>query len=230
MKRLLLIAVFPAFGLACEAILGIEDASVDPALAGESTTGGAAPATGGSAGADVSHGGDSTGGGGAAPDLCAQYCATVMASCTGPFAVYTTAESCLAVCEQLPAGSEGDEIGNSGHCRLRHAESAPAEPLNYCPIAGPGGNGICGGNCESLCTVAQGVCTGDLQPWSGAIACQNDCAGVPDLATYSTDPDAAMYKGDHVQCRLFHLSSAAVKDPEIHCPHVAGAPPCAPEG
>ena len=78
--------------------------------------------------------------------------------------------------------------------------------------------------------IDRGVCTGDLQPWSGAIACQNDCAGVPDLATYSTDPDAAMYKGDHVQCRLFHLSSAAVKDPEIHCPHVAGAPPCAPEG
>jgi hypothetical protein len=209
----------PTLGaLGCEAILGIEDARLDRILSAD----GAAPGTGGDHGA----GGDSGVGGGGS-DLCASYCGAVMASCTGAFAVYTTVDSCLAVCSHLPEGLEGDENDNSVHCRLRHAESAPAEPLYYCPIAGPGGNGVCGSNCDGLCSVAQGVCTGDLGLWASIADCHDDCEDVSDLGTYSTDPDAAMYQGDHVQCWLYHLSSAAVTDPDIHCPHAAGAPPCA---
>lgn len=209
--------VVAAGGLSCGAILGIEDAEVDPALT-------AAP--GGASGAG-GQGGTTSAGGGGEPSVCERYCDTVMATCTGVFAVYTTIESCLAVCGHLPPGREGDEIGNTAHCRLRHAESAPAEPAYYCPIAGPGGNGVCGSNCEGLCTIAEGVCVGATEQWSSRIACQDECSAVPDLGTYSTDPSESFYEGDHVQCRLFHVSSAALMDAAIHCPHVAGAPPCA---
>jgi hypothetical protein len=212
---------------ACGNILGLEEAHVDPLLEGESVSTAASTGTS-SSGGSTTAGGVTTSASGGAPAPCQSYCDTVMENCADAFAVYVTIESCMAVCAQLPVGREGDTTGNSVHCRLHSAENAPNEPTFYCPIAGPGGQGVCGSNCEALCGLAENVCVGALDPWPNDAACATECAGVPDLGTYSTSSEQQMYKGDNVQCRLFHISAAAVDDPSVHCAHVAGMPPCAP--
>jgi hypothetical protein len=219
---------------ACADILDLYDAQLDPALSsgggGSTEVGGGDPPEGGST-ATHAHGGSDgsvggAGGEGPTAPVCETYCATVLDSCTGPHAVYTTPESCAAVCALLPEGQEGDETGNTAHCRLRNAEIAATEPSFYCPIAGPGGNGVCGGNCDGLCTIAKGACIEDNAQWPSDTSCQTECGDLPDLETYSVDPDIAMFAGGHVQCRLFHASASAVEDADVHCLHVGGDMPC----
>jgi hypothetical protein len=78
-----------------------------------------------------------------------------------------------------------------------------------------------------MCAIAKGSCTGANSPWSNDVACLADCGALDDLGTFSVDSAFAMYKGTHVQCRLFHVSASALQDPGVHCPHTGGAPPCA---
>jgi hypothetical protein len=209
-RGLPLVVVIPAIAIGtiagCAQLIDLQDAEVDPAL--ESEEYGASSASG------------------AASPECEAYCASVMSNCVDAFAVYKTADVCLHVCAALPAGSDGDEVGNSVACRKRSAELAPAEPGYYCPAAGPGGNGLCGTNCEGLCALEAAACTGENDAWGSAEACLADCAAVPDLGTYSVAADANMYSGNHVQCRLSHASSAAVADADAHCRHAAGDKPC----
>lgn len=188
---------------------------VSPPVAG----GGVSGSVGGSSG---------TGGGITPPGACDEYCATVTANCTGDFSVYPSEIACRNMCQYLLLGTPGDTIGNTVHCRLRAAKAALAEVSYYCPIAGPGGNGACGSNCEGFCTLAQGVCTGANQKWETALSCKTECDKLPDLQTYAAPPSKGMFKGPHVQCRLYHVSAAAVADPALHCAHVSGLAPCNP--
>jgi hypothetical protein len=156
---------------------------------------------------------------------CEVYCSTVADSCTAEDAVFTNRSTCLAYCERLPPGDEGDAEGNSVACRLTQAELAAAtgEPDVHCPLAGPGGDGTCGDNCESYCDVFAGVCTTRFEQGYADVAdcvdaCDND---TPDLGGYDTSMD----EGDSIQCRLWHLSAAAV-DPTFHCVHADGENPC----
>ncbi|MBL8739798.1 MAG: hypothetical protein JNK04_01855 [Myxococcales bacterium] len=203
--------------VACAEVIDLQEAELDPALA-----------QGGAPGGDRGGGGD---GGAGLVDaaLCATYCDAVQTSCTGAFAVYGSRDACLAVCAALPAGEPGDVAGNTIQCRLASAASAAAEPAYYCASAGPSGNGVCGSSCDALCSISEAVCTGDAAQWSSTSACMADCADLADLETYSVDPAAAMYAGDHVQCRIFHASASALADPHVHCAHAGGEPPCAPE-
>jgi hypothetical protein len=211
-------AVLFGFALtSCENIFTIEDAEVDPSLVNSSN----APSPVEGPASEVLAPIDA-----AEPALCERYCSAVMTNCTGDFSVYTSSDTCRAVCDLLPEGTHGDEVGNSVECRLRAAEAAPSEPSFYCPLSGPGGGGTCGTNCESLCTLVESVCAGELGQWDAA-SCSSQCVTLPDLGFFSTAPSYEMYKGEHVQCRLFHASSAAFKDAAAHCPHAAGAPPCA---
>ena len=185
-------------------------------------------ASGGGGGAQGSGetGGEEAGGAGAGLSLCADYCSTVMANCTEAHAVYTSETACLAVCEDLPAGSSDDEIGNSVHCRLRNAELAAStgEPGVHCPIAGPGGDGVCGSNCEGYCVLMQAECSARFsQAFNGLADCQSQCnESLPDPGSY----DVSQSSGNSVNCRLWHVSAAAL-DPSQHCPHASGEPPCA---
>ncbi len=199
---------------ACSNLLSIKDAEVDPTFQSTGATGNPSNGTG----SDTLEA------------LCGTYCDTVMAHCTMEMSVYTTKDACMAVCSHLPAGKEGDTTGNSIHCRLRSAELAEAETTFYCPAAGPGGNGTCGTNCEALCKLTHDVCDGGLAPWPDDGACESACGSLPDLGTYSTDDSKEMYEGGHVQCRLFHVSAAALADAQVHCPHVGGAAPCVEAG
>jgi hypothetical protein len=202
---------------ACRQVLDIEDAKVDPSVAQPATAGAGAIK-------GLAMGASGAGGAGDASSVCEHYCAAVTQNCTGAFAVYTSLDACLAVCAALPEGMPSDRNLNTVQCRLHAALVATDEVPHYCPIAGPGGNGVCGSNCESLCQLRDTLCadykTGDTA------ACLQGCAKLKDLGSYSTDLGANQYGGAHVQCRLYHVSAAATDDAELHCKHADGAAPC----
>ena len=158
------------------------------------------------------------------PSLCERYCSTVGASCQGSFAVYTSHEACLAVCARLPAGKPGDRNVNSVECRLHAASVASSEVPHYCPIAGPGGNGECGSNCESYCWLMGNTCS-EWMPVEQT-KCLSDCNKLPDRGGFTTDVAGKDYAGNNVQCRLYHVCAALSDDAEQHCLHAAGAVPC----
>jgi hypothetical protein len=205
---------------------------------GSNGTGGAsgsnaAGAMGGAAGGSMVSSAGAAGGGSMPPDpivarasqLCIDYCNIVQASCTGTSAQYASPLACLAVCEQLPAGTAGATTGNSVQCRIGRAQLAPTtgEAANYCYSAGPGGGGVCGSDCEGYCTLMTAKCTqlGSLSQ------CRASCSIVPDLSLPPTNKryDASQQSGDSLQCRLFHVSAATV-DPAMHCTHAAGEALC----
>lgn len=153
-------------------------------------------------------------------DLCALYCEKVMANCQGEFEQYSQSRICELYCATLPPGEPGDETGNTVACRLHHAEQIEeigGEEVTLCPIAGPGGAGVCGGNCEGFCAANQAVCDPELD----LDDCVADCEALVDLGTY----DTSIQEGGSVQCRLYHVSAATINTVP-HCGHAAGASPC----
>jgi hypothetical protein len=96
------------------------------------------------------------------------------------------------------------------------------EPASHCPAASPGGGDVCGNNCESYCALMGEFCPDDLVD-----NCEEKCAALYDDGTFDVKKH---HDGDYMQCRLVHVSSAAVA-PETHCWHSTITPgidsPCA---
>ncbi len=166
--------------------------------------------------------------------LCQRYCEEIMDLCTDELAQYRDMAQCLTVCEYFPEGElTSEENENTVACRLRHASkaryAAGTEHEAYCRQAGPGGDGFCGSNCESFCTLMMGVCTEDsaeIYHFGSEDQCLETCNALPvSDVTYSTN-DVEVADGNHVQCRLFHVTSAAMLDPEEHCEHSMGLTLC----
>jgi hypothetical protein len=213
----------------CAGVLGIETAELDPSLGGAGGSSGAGGAAG-SAGKGGKGGADA----GPAPVSCAEYCDAVQKNCTpaDPAAgtpatqVYISTAACLAVCKTLPLGTRDDTSGNTVGCRLHYATSASTvgEKEANCSAAGPGGNSVCGTNCDGFCAIVQATCSGI---YASERACNSklSCGVLPDRQTYND----TMTSGDSVQCRLYHASAATV-DPALHCPHVeiGWVGPCGP--
>jgi hypothetical protein len=177
-----------AFGLgACQAIAGIEERKLDPD-------------------ADDAHSNSKQ---------CKDYCATVMANCTGKNAVYTTEELCLGVCGQLDPGDPNEPEGNTVACRAHQAEIATAEPSVDCIAAGPGGNDVCGSDCDAYCQIFPKVCKSNYE-YTSTASCLQACSGLTDQPNrFDVLKD---HGGDTIECRLVHVSSATA-DPTMHCPH-----------
>jgi hypothetical protein len=151
---------------------------------------------------------------------CTDYCNAVQASCTASATEqYTSMQSCLEVCQTLPPGTSGAGSGQSIGCRTTHAGLAMTDPVTHCPHAGPGGDGACGANCDSFCTIAQALCTGNNQQFSSLTACMTECGGFATTPKYSTSAT-----GDNFACRLYHLTQAAI-DPNTHCSHIPTSSP-----
>ncbi len=163
------------------------------------------------------------------PPLCERYCAAVAMYCKDDYAQYTDLQTCLDVCELFPSGEEDDAKVNTVHCRLRQANLARLEPFTHCPMAGPGGHGECGTNCEGFCDIMMAVCTEETADhyYASRADCLQDCSSLPDLGTYTVATPAAQFVGGHVQCRLFH-ASAASQEASYHCEHALGGEPCVP--
>lgn len=150
---------------------------------------------------------------------CKSYCETVMSACTGSNAVYTTPELCLGVCAQMDPGDPLEPVGNTLACRVQEAKSAEREPDDHCRFLGPGGGGKCGSDCEAYCDLFPKLCPDDVE-YPSAGACLQACSGLTDQDRFDVKED---HEGDTIECRLVHVSSAAVK-PADHCPHSPIAP------
>jgi len=87
----------------------------------------------------------------------------------------------------------------------------------HCRHAGPGGDGACGGNCESFCTLVLGSCTGGNAQYNGDMnTCMTACAG------YATTPayNSGVTMSNSYACRLYHATAASM-NPAVHCAHTA---------
>ena len=167
--------------------------------------------------------------------LCNTYCDTVMSGCPDPSYVYATRDMCIGVCHQLElAGKTGDpkdQSGNTIYCRLYQAQQAlSTAERSTCPNAGPGGNNVCGTNCEDYCVLMQATCPtqfADPKYFFGNSLqiCISQCAGLPVL---DGGFNADLQQGNNIDCRLYHISAAnaSLDSRAVHCPHAAGEPPC----
>ena len=182
--------------------------------AGTSAAGGAAGTTsaGGAAGTSAMGGA-----GGSAPSMaCESYCTAIMGACTGADQQYTNMENCVNSCKAIPAGMAGDKSGNTLACRTYHSGLAamPGNAATHCPHAGPGGDGVCGANCEGYCQIAMMYCTtaNMAKVYDSPAACMTDCA------TRKTDVkyNIAVDMGDEVACLLYHVQEAS-SAPMDHC-------------
>jgi hypothetical protein len=198
-----------AVPLACRGVLGIEEREFDPTLA-----------DGGTAGSTPDSGADEL--------SCAFYCDTIMTNCASIAPQYASKDACLGYCSTIPKGALGDMSGDTLGCRLVAAK-APSEAVD-CVNAGPGGTGACGTNCGSFCRGALALCPGDFVDMND---CMTQCGALLDCDPYFVDGGTP--NNVSIQCRLFHLSSAAVGQPtdagttqaqNTHCPHVGGITEC----
>ncbi len=156
---------------------------------------------------------------------CAKYCDDVSSICTGANSPYSTKEVCLATCALMPPGDPNEPAqDNTVACRQKQTELAALGELSVnCPRAGPGGDGICGTNCESYCYLFKKACNGVTT--APPAACEKACGVLKDTKSFDV---VANHGGDTLQCRLVHVSNSAWK-PDEHCPHARIAPvtePC----
>lgn len=178
---------------ACQAIAGIEERKLDPSLAEP-------------------------------PDSkqCKDYCSAVLENCVGKNAVYNDLAGCLGFCRYLEPGSSVEPEPNTVACRAREAGFAEREPDDHCKAAGPGGNGVCGEDCEAYCQVYPQVCP-DTHAYPDDASCLKACRGVPDQDSFDVTRD---HDGDTIECRLVHTVSSTTL-PDSHCLH-APIPPAQP--
>jgi hypothetical protein len=188
------IVLLPLAVIGCQAIAGIEDRHFDALDASASVS----PA-------------------------CKEYCDNVLTNCTVENEIYKSADACHNICALLPEGMLKEAgKGNTVACRNEQATNAgTVEPGSSCPLAGPGGGGICGSDCDNYCTLYSEVCA-DFGPWA---RCKDACAAMNRSGHYSSQGD---YGGDTLDCRLVHLSVATTGDKIDHCKHAGIAPttPC----
>ena len=201
----------------CASILGIEDAE----LAEDADSGGSAGDGGG--GSDGGNGGNGGNGGSAVGTPCEQYCDNVMNNCTAEFAVYTSRDVCLSLCETMPVGDPENPKGDTVACRIDQADKAAVtqEPGDHCPVAGLGGGDVCGENCPAFCRAMLEFCPDE---YDSDEACLTDCESLQDLGGFNLEQDS----GATVQCRIWHVG-AATQATLPHCAHAAGANPCVAE-
>ena len=208
---------------------------------GSAPTGG----KGGNAGSSAGKGGSTSigdagnsgeGGEGGAPgpvDLCPAYCDEIMTQCDGTDAQFLDRQQCERICNLFPQGTIGAPNADTVACRLKYAQKtrygSESEVSVYCRQAGPGGDGACGGNCDGFCTLMMSVCTEtSAGPYHFATfdQCEATCNALPAGAVPYATSNPLVADGNHVQCRLFHVTSAAMADEDEHCGHAMGLTLC----
>ncbi|MDP9000171.1 MAG: hypothetical protein M3O46_08675, partial [Myxococcota bacterium] len=200
--------------------------------------GGSGSSSGSSGAADAGDGGGE-GGAEAGAVSCQTYCAAIMASCTGANAQYGSVPECTNACNLLPQGAASDTTGNTVGCRIYHAGLAVTMPSPHCWHAGPYGYGVCGGQCESFCTLATGWCSaasgfdGGAPPYASLADCTTACGGYATVSSSDGGPVAVdggytatgPAAGNTLDCREYHLGAALTGSgatmQQLHCPHVA---------
>ena len=195
---------------ACNAVFGIDEARVDPALDDAGT--GAAP------GPDAK----APDAGGIDPNVvsCANYCALMQQHCSGTNAQYINEAACLSLCAAMDSGKPGDTTGDSLACRQGYAaQAATVETVFNCRNAGPIGHGQCGsGQCRAFCNYALKLC--GTRAYARVQDCMDACKDLryDETLAVSSDQDR-----NTLNCRLYHLQAgfAFPNQADVHCPHTA---------
>jgi hypothetical protein len=160
---------------------------------------------------------------------CNDYCTLVEDKCTNNYKVYNRRDDCMAVCALMDTGDVlGRSERNTLACRLERLHTED-EPDIVCPEVGPGGNGTCGDDCDALCTLRQQVCT-DIEGQEtqrdlrNKDTCLQQCRLLQDEP--SLDASTRDLVGDTLQCRLVHISEAAISKTlaTTHCVHTQPVP------
>jgi hypothetical protein len=159
---------------------------------------------------------------------CETYCEEVEEKCAGQYQVYESRDTCRAVCARMEPGVNLTGNTNTLSCRMEILGRADFEAPSLCSQVGPGGHGACGTDCEALCKLRAQVCS-TVQPGDVAITnpdrCETHCAALRSNDTLEVDRDQS---GDTLQCRLVHISKAAIgaEQAEEHCAYSqVDAPP-----
>jgi hypothetical protein len=155
-----------------------------------------------------------------------------MQSCTDLNAVYESPEQCLAACEVLDPGSNGDSIVNTVGCRQYHSYAALLAPQIHCPHAGPTGDGYCGAdseqvtaNCVSYCSLLKESCQADFATsFRDSSECQAACSQLSGAAAQSGYSVVQAETGNTLECRVLH-ALRAFSDPSA-CAAALGGAPC----
>jgi hypothetical protein len=163
---------------------------------------------------------------------CDDFCKlTVEGACVGPFQVYENETQCVKVCDAMAqaghqgkngdtrvVGSPTDTVG----CRWNHAHFALLHPETHCPHIGPGGESVCGDNCEFFCLLKAQACGGSELPAD----CQASCSNIPNPEKFTLA--AAKKGGNTLECRLLHVMRALEKPQTAadECPVVNGDKAC----
>jgi hypothetical protein len=152
---------------------------------------------------------------------CDNYCARVLANCTGDAAQYLDLPTCLAMCKALPLGDAGDTSGNTIACRMYHAGAlAQRSPNFHCPHAGPYGAAVCGTRCAAFCTLAGAQCASAFSGEAGT--CDASCGAAFDYTPDAAENPQGPTAGDTLNCREHELEQA-FGDP-AHCGNVGRTP------
>jgi hypothetical protein len=156
-----------------------------------------------------------------------------MEECTGENLQYRDRNQCMTICEKFEQGSIGETGGNTVACRLKYVGDARygagTELAAYCRRAGPGGDGACGNNCDGFCRIMMDVCTertAGVYHFETETECLDACENLPSGAHGYEASGAFIADENTVQCRLFHVTSAAMLDPGEHCEHCMGVTLC----
>jgi len=193
MRRRFSTLVAFGFGLAaCNAVLGIEPAVLEPSS--ETPTG------------EVS---------------CKNYCALMEQHCTGANKQFISTSACVAFCEKMNVGSEGDRMGDSLACRQSFASAAGASESKFnCDNAGPVGSEQCvKAPCVTYCSFNRKLCG------PRAYDADKDCIAACAVWPFRQVALGEEQDRDSLDCRLYHLQVAVASgqqaDLDLHCPHTA---------
>jgi hypothetical protein len=192
------LATAAALAVACNGVLGIGSAQLDPSV-------------GVDAGVD-------------AGTPCDQYCTTIMRNCTGQNLEYLDIGVCEAMCKHLEPGTATDETQDTLACRNYHANAAAGDPDFHCRHAGPLGGLVCGTDlCAPFCLLDFDLCQ-ELTPYDGGeLGCETACTAAAFPYLTIDAGDIQFPTGNTFNCRLYHLESAYEPDNDqarsTHCPH-----------
>lgn len=149
-------------------------------------------------------------------NACDDYCVLVLRNCTGAVAQYSDLSTCMATCQTMDLGTPGTTDGNNIACRTFWAAISEGDATD-CTRAGPGGDGVCGANCESFCSSTMAICADQANPpYASEAECLSACQGFSTTERY----DAGDVAGNTFACRLYHMTAASA-DPITHCQHTS---------
>ncbi len=160
--------------------------------------------------------------------LCDSYCELLETTCVDADAQFKSKVNCAEVCEQMMLSEaeldEDDPPNNTIECRLAAVTDAAeaGEVAANCQHAGMMGTGQCGDACEVYCSYMELSCEPQFEQLGDCMAA---CAEVPRSGVPFADE---VPNGGNLECRVSHLRLATIeRNPGTHCPHAAGAAPCA---